>query len=125
MGDELSMRELLEAFLPEDNTQRDEIANNNLLDDLVGDNVRDLAEDIKSDIWMEWVLGNDRVWYLCCKCDNCDVLMQYPGVHHICPAQEDKTSHFQTREVITSIPTSMDELMQGLLCDETFLSAEN
>lgn len=124
MDEETPLSELLAAFLPE-NGCTDEIANQNLLDDLMQDNNRDLVEDTTDDIWLVWALSEDRVWYLCCRCETCGILMQYPGVRHNCPVEDNQQNSFQYRGVVTTTPTSMEELLDSLLCDETDLLTEN
>ena len=71
----------------------------------------------KSDL--AWVLGNNQRWYLCSKCPLCGNWTEYPGFAHPCVARN--TWHLPIRrlDVVSVVPTSMEELTGALECHET------
>lgn len=71
-----------------------------------------------------WALAEDSKWYLCCRCRDCQLWMQYPGSKHPCTEDEEELDPDTLLCVKEVIPTSLKEVTEKLMCSETFLSEE-
>lgn len=76
-------------------------------------------EEEDENVLLVWVLAEDTNWYLCCLCDGCSTLMKYPGVMHRCPANPDVVAEISTVSAVSMIPTTIEEAIRGLHCEES------